>query len=54
MRQRLVQLSGDEYDAFSRRARRMLRWKRGEVKNIKAKFWRRFRRKVKTQAAREE
>ncbi len=34
---------GDEWDAFSRRSRRMLRWKSKEVAKIKARFGRRIR-----------
>lgn len=37
-------LSGMESDAFSRRARRILRWRRGELRRIKRQFWKRTRR----------
>lgn len=30
---------GDDFDAFSRRGRRIVRWKRGEVAQIKRRFW---------------
>lgn len=36
--------SEEEYDAFSRRIRRMLGWRRGELKRIKRRFSRRRRR----------
>lgn len=36
-------LSGDERDAFSRSSRRLLTWKRGELKQIKRRFWKRAR-----------
>lgn len=35
--------SGDEWDAFSRKARRLLHWQRGRLKWIKRKFWKRER-----------
>jgi hypothetical protein len=35
--------SGDEVDTFSRRSRRPLTWKRGELKAIKRAFWKRVR-----------
>ena len=34
---------GDECDAFSRRSRRMLSWKPGELRAIKRRFWKRNR-----------
>lgn len=34
---------GDEWDAFSRNSRRLIRWHRGRVQGIKARFWRRQR-----------
>jgi hypothetical protein len=34
---------GDEWDAFSRRARRLLRWRPGAIKEIKRRFWKRER-----------
>ena len=36
---------GDEWDGLSRRAKRILRWRAGERRRIKAGYWRRFRRK---------
>lgn len=36
--------NGDESDAFSRRARRLLPWRRGEIPKIKRRFWKRTRR----------
>ena len=38
---------GDEYDAFSRRARRLLYWQRGELKKIKRRFAKRMRKAAK-------
>jgi hypothetical protein len=35
--------SGDEEDAFSRKARKLLSFKSGTRKEIKRKFWRRAR-----------
>jgi hypothetical protein len=35
--------SGDKVDAFSRRSRRLLTWKRGELTMIKRAFWKRIR-----------
>jgi hypothetical protein len=37
---------GDEVDAFSRKTRRALRWRQGEVRGIKARHNRRTRRTV--------
>mgnify|MGYP001766477135 CR=1 FL=1 len=37
-------VEGDEYDAFSRRARRIVPWGRGRLKKVKRKFWKRERR----------
>ena len=34
---------GDECDAFSRRSRRILFWKRGELRTIKRRCWKRTR-----------
>jgi len=39
--------SGDEVDAFSKRSRRLIIWKRGQLKKIKRKYWKRFRQKEK-------
>lgn len=38
---------GDECDAFSRRLRRIIVWRRGELREIKKAFSRRFRRAAK-------
>ncbi len=38
---------GDEVDAFSRRARRILRFSAGVRKMLKRKFWKRFRHEAK-------
>jgi hypothetical protein len=35
--------NGDEWEAFHRKARRMLRWRRGEIAGIKRRSWRRMR-----------
>jgi hypothetical protein len=40
-----AKLNGDEWDAFSRRSRRLLRWRSGEVKKIKRLFARKQRRR---------
>lgn len=37
---------GDEVDAFSRKARRALKWRRGEVRGIKTRATRRDRRQA--------
>jgi hypothetical protein len=37
---------GDEVDAFSRKARRALKWQRGEVRGIKTRAIRRNRRQA--------
>lgn len=37
---------GDEVDAFSRKARRALKWRRGEVRGIKTRATRRNRRQA--------
>jgi hypothetical protein len=34
---------GDECDAFSRRSRRLLNWRKGELRLIKRRFWKRDR-----------
>ena len=37
--------SGDECDAFSRGSRPILHWSKGETHRIKARFWRRMRKR---------
>jgi hypothetical protein len=37
---------GDEVDAFSRKARKALKWRRGEVRGIKTRATRRHRHEV--------
>lgn len=37
---------GDEVDAFSRKARKALKWRRGEVRGIKTRATRRNRRQA--------
>lgn len=34
---------GDEYDAFSKHWRKLLRWRRGELRAIKRRFSKRLR-----------
>lgn len=41
-------VGGDEFDAFSRRARKMLKWKRGQLRAIKRRFSKRLRKTGKT------
>lgn len=41
-----TKLSGAEWDAFSRRSRRLIVWARGEVAAIKRAYRKRVRRKV--------
>lgn len=36
-------VNGDEYEAFSRKSRHMIHWKRGELAKIKRAFWKRMR-----------
>jgi hypothetical protein len=38
-----AKLNGTEWDAFSRRSRRMLRWAAGELREIKRRFWKKQR-----------
>lgn len=38
--------NGDERDAFSRRSRRLLGWRAGQVKRIKQRFARKQRRRA--------
>lgn len=40
--------SGDEFDAFSRRARRLLRWRPGRRRYIKRQFAKRMRKAART------
>ena len=40
-------LSGLEWDAFSRRSRKLMRWRTGEVAAIKSAFRRRLRHRLK-------
>lgn len=39
--------SGDEYDAFSRRSRHLLSWRRGALRRIKRAFSKRMRKTAK-------
>jgi hypothetical protein len=43
--------SGDEVDALSRRARRLLGWRPGEVRKIKCGYWKRARKVARLVAA---
>jgi hypothetical protein len=43
--------SGDEVDALSRRSRRLLGWRPGEVKRIKRSYWKRARKTARLVAA---
>lgn len=36
-------LNGNEWDAFSRRSRRLLNWRPGELRDIKRRFWKKVR-----------
>lgn len=36
-------VGGDEYEALSRKSRRLINWKKGEIAKIKRKFWKRAR-----------
>jgi hypothetical protein len=38
---------GDECDAFSIRSRHILGWRRGELRQIKRRFWKRIRKSTK-------
>jgi hypothetical protein len=42
---------GEECDAFSRKARRIMTWKGGALRIVKRRFWKRTRRLAKTEAA---
>lgn len=46
--------NGDDFEAFHRKARRMLHWRRGELKRIKTAFWRRLRAKLRSKSANDE
>ena len=43
---------GDECDAFSRRSRRILSWKRGELRAIKRGYWKRTRKTAHNEVSR--
>jgi hypothetical protein len=43
MFKRIKMQGGDEYDAFSKRARGYFNWKRGRLKKIKRGYAKRFR-----------
>lgn len=45
------ELSGAERDAFSRRSRPMLSWRRGEIRKLKRAFAKRARHDAKDEAA---
>lgn len=44
---RVPLISGDEYDALSKRSRALLSWRPGERRRIKRGYWRRLRVAVK-------
>jgi hypothetical protein len=43
---------GDECDAFSRRSRRIIFWKRGELQTIKRRYWKRTRKTAHNEVSR--
>lgn len=43
MAHQIPQRGGDEYDAFSQKARRMLHWRPGVLRAIKRRYWKRVR-----------
>ena len=47
-----AKLSAVEWDAFSRRSRRMIHWAQGETKRIKRAFWQRQRAAERTEMPR--
>jgi hypothetical protein len=46
--------NGDDFEAFHKKARRMLKWRRGEIRRIKTAFWRRLRAKLRSRGAESE
>jgi hypothetical protein len=46
-------LDGDEADAFSRRTRCWIRWRRGEIARIKKSYSRRLRHRLRVALARD-
>jgi hypothetical protein len=42
--------SGDEYDALTRRGKRVHRWRPGQRRSVKRKFSKRIRREAKREA----
>ncbi len=46
--------SGDEWDAFSRRSRKMLSWPSGALRKIKRAFWKRQRSRERAALAEQE
>ena len=46
-------LSASEWDAFSRRSRKLLRWRPGEIKKLKREFSSRVRAEGKREAERQ-
>ena len=43
---------GDECDAFSRRSRRIIYWKRGAIRAIKRRYWKRTRKYAQIEVSR--
>jgi hypothetical protein len=46
--------NGDDFEAFHKKARRMLNWRRGEIRRIKTAFWRRLRANLRSRGADED
>lgn len=46
--------NGDDFEAFHKKSRRMVKWGRGEIKRIKTAFWRRLRATLRSQAAKDD
>jgi hypothetical protein len=40
--------NGDDFEAFHKKSRRMVKWGRGEIRRIKTSFWRRLRAKLRS------
>jgi hypothetical protein len=46
--------NGDDFEAFHKKSRRMVKWGRGEIRRIKTAFWRRLRAKFRSRSSGEE
>jgi hypothetical protein len=53
MIEKRIGIDGEEVDAFSRRSRRVIRWKRGQLTKIKRRANKRYRSQGKSAARRE-